>query len=254
MFRLTKVTHYSFLGHQYSEMHSEKRLCICEIFIVFLQCMVNKELIHYILLLFVIFSLLTSCKPEGKSKVIEFSTVNEGELLQDFFSPEEIEGIKKIVSAFQTEMCKDLSSSDLVSCYEIDFATFRNDILQSHPIYINFPYTGTVKIDDFSEIAVTQTIWNDLCQIEYQNTKERVSYYCFYPSGPFIDYIKKWTSVNKTFANLISIIENEQFSFLQNNSLVYLENSNLDFNNPDLRIIYALIQLSLAEAYLVLKR
>lgn len=211
----------------------------------------QKNLISPLLLLFVVI-VFYQCKPaeqEKPTKAAMWSDVSQSQLLPKYFSADEINSLSLIVQEFEKGICANLKYKVISDCYDSHYTSLKDDSFNNNPIYLNFPYDGSYQLDLQKDLAIIPAIWNDLCMLENTETLEKYYYFCFHPTGPFIDYMKAWSAHYNRMTQIVPLIESEALTVFES-SHIYLADIDLTFEDVDSRIIYALLHISLSEEYL----
>ncbi len=193
--------------------------------------------------------LFQQCKESEQPTAVAWSDVGESQLLPKYFSPDEISSLAIILKLFEKGICADLKSDAIVHCYDSHYMSLKDDSFNKNPIYLNFPYDGSFQIGTQKDQAIVPVIWNDLCMLENAKTLKIFYYFCFHPTGPFVDYVKAWSVQSKKMTQIAPLIESEALTVLESGSM-YLADLNLAFDDIDSRIIYAMLHISLGEEYI----
>ncbi len=202
--------------------------------------------------LFFMVTLFYQCKEREQASIAKRSDVAESQLLPKYFSEDEINSLAVILEEFEKGICTGLNYDAIANCYDLHYVSLKDDSFNKNPIYLNFPYDGSFQIGIQKDQAIVPVIWNDLCMMENVESLKKFYYFCFHPTGPFVDYMKTWSTQSNKMTQIVPLIESEALTVLESGAM-YLADLDLTFEGIDTRVIYAMLHISLSEEYLQMK-
>lgn len=178
---------------------------------------------------------------------------NESESFKRYFDEKERTALLKIKQDFEKGMCEEQKTNDLTNCYKRHARTIQSDFIQQIPIKFTFPYESDYQLDKVEVKAVLSSVWTDKCG--YKTDTGTVNYFCVDAGAKIMDYYKEVAQESDYIGNYAeSYIKYKTLTESQTSSLLMSSGENLDFENFDHQLFYAILHLTWNEENKALKK
>jgi len=178
---------------------------------------------------------------------------DESESLKRHFDEKEREVLLKLKQNFEKGMCEEQKTNDLTNCYKRHARTIQSDFIQQIPIKFTFPYDSDFQLNKEETKTILSSIWTDKCG--YQTDTGTVNYFCLDAAAKIMDYYKEVAQQSDFIRGFTeSYIKNKTITSPHTNGLLMSSGENLDFENFDHQLFYAILHLTWNEENKALKR
>jgi len=170
------------------------------------------------------------------------------------FNGREQTALLKLKQTFEAGMCEEQrTAKNLKACYKGHAQMIRSDFFQKIPITLSYPYKTDFQLDETETKDILSSVWTNKCG--YQTDKGTVNYFCLDAAAKVMDYYKEIAQGNDyigAFAE--SYIKNKSLTQDLTTNLLMSIGENLNFDNFDHQLFYAILHLTWNEENKALKR